>query len=252
VAVLPARIANNTFVQFEIEKDYFGIDILQRRYLSLTEWDLVNCRGKDILICPADHAVYSTEIDSCALSLFQSTRPQETCGRRVTLRLPRRRLARLDSAVLYYLPERQTVYLQCQTNRTSETGSLLLEGSGFLLNAGRCSFMRKGLQMYPALQGESQYTSRAPVLFTPTIPPIVSSGKAATLKQMTSVDRTGVERLVTGISSHHMDADVNTLLHLHDTSHQFESKSNRVTLGLIAASMVLILFIYITLHRRIG
>jgi hypothetical protein len=77
VAVLPTRIFNNTFVQFEIEKDYFGIDILQRIYLSLTEWDLVKCRGRDVLICPANHAVYSTEIDSCALSLFQSTSPKK-------------------------------------------------------------------------------------------------------------------------------------------------------------------------------
>jgi hypothetical protein len=88
VAVYSTRIFNNSFVQFVIEKDYFGIDILQRCYLTLTEWDLVKCRGKAILICPAYHAVYSTEIDSCALSLFQSTRPQETCGRRVTSRLP--------------------------------------------------------------------------------------------------------------------------------------------------------------------
>jgi hypothetical protein len=91
------HIFNNSF-QFEVEKDYFGIDILQRRYLTLTEMDLVKCRGKDILICPADHAVYSTEINSCALNLFQSTNPQETCGRRVTSRLSRRRSR--DSAQL--------------------------------------------------------------------------------------------------------------------------------------------------------
>jgi hypothetical protein len=97
--------------------------------------------------------------------------------------------------------------------------------------------------MTAAIKVESKYASRAPVLFTPTILPIVSSGEAAALKQVASVDRTGVERLVTSISSHHLDADVNTLLHLHDTSQQFESKRNGVTIGLIAASMVLILFI---------
>jgi hypothetical protein len=173
----------------------------------------------------------------------QSTSPQETCGRRVTLRLPRPRFERFGSAVLYYMPEKGTVHLQCQTNRTSETTSLLLQGSCLLLNAARCSFMSKGLQVTAALQGESQYTSRAPVLFTPTIPPIVSSGEAVALKQMAPVDRTRLERLVTSISSHYMNADVNTLFHLHDTSQQFESKSNGVTFGVIAASMVLILFI---------
>jgi hypothetical protein len=141
--VLPARIFSNTFVQFEIVKDYFGIDILQRRYLTLTKMDLVKCCGKDIAICLANHAVYGTEINSCALSLFQSTSPQENFGRRVTSSLPRPRLERFGSAVLYYLPERQTMYFQCQPNRTSETISLLLQGSGLLLNAARCSFTSK-------------------------------------------------------------------------------------------------------------
>jgi hypothetical protein len=52
-----------------------------------------------------------------------------------------------------------------------------------------------------------------------------------------------LEQLATSISSHHMDADVSTLLHIHDTSQQFESKRN-VVIGLIAASTVLILFIF--------
>jgi hypothetical protein len=60
---------------------------------------------------------------------------------------------------------------------------------------------------------------------------------------MVSVYRTGLEQLANSISSHHMDADVSTLLHIHDTSQHFESKRNGVTVGLIAASAVLILFI---------
>jgi hypothetical protein len=166
LAVLPLRIFNNSFVQFEVERDYFGIDILQRHYLTLTKMDLVKCRGKDILISPADHSVYSTEIISCAPSLFQSTNLQETCGRRVTLRLHRPRFGRFGSAVLYYLPERQTVYLQCQPNRTIENSSLLLQGSGLLLNAARCSFISKGLHMTAALQGESEYVSPGPIHVT--------------------------------------------------------------------------------------
>jgi hypothetical protein len=41
-----------------------------------------------------------------------------------------------------------------------------------------------------------------------------------------------------------MNADVDTLLHIHDTSQHFESKRNGVAIGLIAASTVLILFIF--------
>jgi hypothetical protein len=121
VAVLPVRLFNTSFVQFEFEKVYFGIDVLQIHYLTLTEVDLVKCRGKDFYICPAGPAIYSTETNSCALSLFQSSNPRETCGRRVISRLPQPRFERFGSTVLYYLPEKQMVYFQCRQNRTSET-----------------------------------------------------------------------------------------------------------------------------------
>jgi hypothetical protein len=34
MVVLPTHISNNTYVQFEIGVDYFGIDLLQRNYLT--------------------------------------------------------------------------------------------------------------------------------------------------------------------------------------------------------------------------
>jgi hypothetical protein len=50
--------------------------------------------------------------------------------------------------------------------------------------------------------------------------------------------------MVSSISSHHMNANVITLFHILDTSQLLESKRNGVTIGLIAASTVLILFIF--------
>jgi hypothetical protein len=58
-----------------------------------------------------------------------------------------------------------------------------------------------------------------------------------------SLDGTYLEQLETSISSHHIKADINTLLHLHETSQQYASKNNGITSGLIAASVVLSLFI---------
>ena len=89
---------------FNLTLGDFGINLLQRSYLTLTEMDVVKCRGKDIMICPAEQAVYSTEVDSCALSLyFQSTRARERCKRKVISRPPQPRLERYGSTVLYYL-----------------------------------------------------------------------------------------------------------------------------------------------------
>jgi hypothetical protein len=97
--------------------------------------------------------------------------------------------------------------------------------------------------MSAALPGVPIFFIR-PNTLHPTISQIVSPGEKAALQRMVSVDRTGVEQLATSISLHQMVAAVNTLLQIHDTSQQFESESNGVTVGLIAASTVLILFIF--------
>ena len=65
MVVLPTRISDNTYAQFEIGYDYFGINLLQRTYLTMTEVDVLKCRGECIMIFPTNQAVYSTDIDSC-------------------------------------------------------------------------------------------------------------------------------------------------------------------------------------------
>jgi hypothetical protein len=72
---------------------------------------------------------------------------------------------------------------------------------------------------------------------------MVSPGEKAALQQLVSRNQTGVEQLAASISSHHIDADVSTLTHIHDTNQQFENNRNGVKIGLITASTVLILFI---------
>ena len=66
MVVLPTRISDNAYAQFEIGYDYFGINLLQLTYLTMTEVDISKCRGEDFVICPANQAVYSTEVDSCS------------------------------------------------------------------------------------------------------------------------------------------------------------------------------------------
>ena len=45
MVVLPTRIADNMYTQFEIGYDYFGVNLLQRTYLTMTEVDVLGCRG---------------------------------------------------------------------------------------------------------------------------------------------------------------------------------------------------------------
>jgi hypothetical protein len=114
-------------------------------------------------------------------------------------------------------------------------------GGGFLKNAQSCYLTLQGLHLFPALRGKAEFSAQGPELFIPTIP-AVSTREEAVL-QMSFTDGTKLEKLSTSISSHHIEADINTLFHLHASSQQYASKSNGITLGLIAASVVLTLFI---------
>ena len=59
------------------------------------------------------------------------------------------------------------------------------------------------------------------------------------LRQMSFLNGTHVEEL----SSHHIEADVNTLIHLHASSLQHASKGYWITCGLTVTAIVLVLFI---------
>jgi len=47
------RILNNTCPQFEVGNGSFGTNLLQRSYLTLSEVDMLKCKGQDIMMCPA-------------------------------------------------------------------------------------------------------------------------------------------------------------------------------------------------------
>jgi len=127
--VLPTRIFSNTYAWFEIGENYFAINFLQRTNLTLSEEDASKCRGEHITICPANQAVYSTEVNSCALSLFlQSSHAREVCKRTVTTRPALPILEQHGDIVLYYLTEPKQLYLQCQHNRSWEAHTMTLDG----------------------------------------------------------------------------------------------------------------------------
>jgi len=115
--------------------------------------------------------------------------------------------------------------------------SWLIEGSlNLLLNL-------QGLQLYPALRGEKEFSTRIPVLFTPAVPAASSADEMDILRQMSFENGTHLEELSFSISSHHIEADENTLIRLRASSLQRASKGYWITCGPTATGIVLILFI---------
>ena len=71
------------------------------------------------MICPANQAVYSTEINSCYLSLYlQRKDAREMWKRTVIARQAPLRLDCHGSLVLYYLAAPELMYLQIQHKRS--------------------------------------------------------------------------------------------------------------------------------------
>ena len=82
IVVFPTQLINNTFAKFVVKEDYFAINLLQRTYFTMSSADILKCKGKDILICPASKAVCSMKANSCVLSFYsQSSRAHEFCKR---------------------------------------------------------------------------------------------------------------------------------------------------------------------------
>ena len=73
ILALPTRIHNDTFVQYIPEFSFFGIDTVQHNYILFTEVELSHCTQSSITVCPANTAIYSTQLKTCELSLFLQT-----------------------------------------------------------------------------------------------------------------------------------------------------------------------------------
>ena len=155
------------------------------------------------------------------------------CKRTVMTRQAPTRLERLGSLVLYYLGVPDLLHLRCRHSRSWQASTTKLEGAGLLKGVESCYLALQGLQLYPASRGEKEFLARIPILFTPAVPAAASADEMEILRQMSFLNGTHLEELSSRISSHHIEADVNTLIHLHASSLQHASKGYWITCGLI-------------------
>ena len=72
---------------------------------------------------------------------------------------------------------------------------------------------------------------------------VASARELETLQQMSILNRTGLDPLMTGISTYLIEADMYALFHLHVPALQHAIKSNNTALRIIVAGVTLHLFI---------
>ena len=80
MVAFPFKIANNTYLRYQLDSGYLAINIFQQAYLAMGENIFERCQEQSVKICPANEAVIGTKAKSCALSLFlQKQDVKETC-----------------------------------------------------------------------------------------------------------------------------------------------------------------------------
>jgi len=74
VIAFPFKIANNTYLRYQLDSGYLVINILHKTYLAMRENNFEQYQGQSVKVCPANEAVTDTKAKSCALSLFYRSR----------------------------------------------------------------------------------------------------------------------------------------------------------------------------------
>ena len=100
-----------------------------------------------------------------------------------------------------------------------------------------------GLQLFPALTGERDFTGRGPVLFTPAVPMVITDQEPGVLQQVSLLNDTSLNILSSDLSTLHLEADVNTLVHVQTITQQHARYHQWLTMGMFAAGSGFIIFL---------
>jgi hypothetical protein len=92
----------------------------------------------DIKICPANQAVHSTDVNSCAEFVIPVDSGSDYCGRTVSTRPTPSVLERHGSILVYHVAKPRQLFFKCQSSDTWENFTMTLEGAGVPRNAGSC------------------------------------------------------------------------------------------------------------------
>src|SRR5215470_16358021 len=246
MVVYPTRILVNQYARFVLEYQYLVINSLYQNYLRMTEWEVTQCKGQDVLICPVFRAVYDTKLITCELSLyFQLPLAQKLC-RRELMQLPVQPWIEQHGTVrLYYWPQQQPVHFRCYQQGSWNEFTLVLQGGGVLYNASSCYITTPEVQVQPERNGETTYAISSSKLYLPDYPPVMADHELQILQEFVPINTTAIDQLKSRLTDHHVGGDVSTLLRLHAANIRHQKNFNWLLYALVLlAVLILILVMY--------
>jgi hypothetical protein len=118
IVTLPVRVSSDKFVQYLVDFAYFGLQRSQQPYLLLSEADFVRCNKGNVVICPADVAVYDARTYTCESSLFFKTGSTDPlCRRKLLFHQSAPSLQRYGKLWMYHFPKQHHLTLRCTKAR---------------------------------------------------------------------------------------------------------------------------------------
>ena len=225
----PMKISDDTYVRIHFEHGYLAVNDYHQKYLTLTDFELSQCKGENIKVCEASKPVQSkdSELNECEFHMYlQGETMNCRCKRLVSADTPVPVLRRHGAVVLYYVPKTTQVILRCRDNQSWVTNSIVVEGAGLLNNALTCHVTAGNLQLYAQLSGETRVQPKSPVtIITPSHQTATSPSEMDALRNIAGGKDT--YGLLSALSAHGLEPTVENLLTFHSEIKAHENCPSR-------------------------
>ena len=90
---------------------------------------------------------------------------------------------------------------------------------------------------------ELDFSAQDPVLYIPDTPAVATDHETGALQQMTLLNGTQLDQLSNSFAAHHIQADADTLLHIHASNQEHARQSYRMSVGLLVAGIIFSMFL---------
>jgi hypothetical protein len=223
--VYPRNIGNSTYVSFQVNAQFLAVSVAQQQYFTMSEGTLQRCIGEQIKMCPADIGVSSVGSPSCLMAIYlQLPSVRVLCTRVVSTQLPTPKLERHESLVIYYMPTETLAQVKCPTGEGWETSTFTLHGIGMLESVQHCYVSAGQIQLNAEVTGQSEFQGKLPKVIVPAHLPVTSQEETEILSTLTETE--SLEELLSTMSTHKLQTDVNTLLSLHRQTYKSQNGVN--------------------------
>jgi len=251
IIALPMRLIDDKLIRYQIDFPYFGLNHNQHDNVLLNEADLRRCTVS-MTVCPANMAVYSTQIVSCESSLFfQTADSYRVCRKSLLVSHSMPTLLNHESTWMYNFREPQLVTLRCWTNNTWTTYTKTLVGTGMMVDTTGCSVTTNTLRTIPELLGKTRSSLSTPLLYTPDKIQVEADVEMQALEEIKSSEVMRLDDVMVRMKSRPRTLDVVTLLHIRQSSVQQKQQTQWYFIVIIVfCSVTLLAVLCFSLRAR--